>query len=122
MDNREPSANRKALSMLGLAARAGKTASGEFSCERSVKSGKAALLILAGDASDNTKKKFENMCVYYEVPLAFSAGKEALGKAIGKELRSCVSVEDPGFALQIKKLIDLSANSSEYTIGKGAVY
>ena len=47
----------KVLSLIGLATKAGKTASGEFLTEREVKSGKAALVIVAGDASENTKKK-----------------------------------------------------------------
>ena len=46
----------KTLSMLGLARRAGKVVSGEFSVEKAVKSGKAYLVIVAEDASDNTIK------------------------------------------------------------------
>ena len=46
----------KVLSMLGLAAKAGSVVSGEFSTEKAVKEGKAYLVIVAGDASDNTKK------------------------------------------------------------------
>ena len=40
--------------MLGLAQRAGKVASGEFSTEKAVKSKKAFLVVVASDASDNT--------------------------------------------------------------------
>ena len=53
----------KALSLLGLATKAGKTVSGEFSTEKSVKSGKGYVVLVAGDSSDNTKKKFRNMCI-----------------------------------------------------------
>ena len=52
----------KILSLIGLATKAGRTVSGEFSTEKEVKSGRAALVIVADDASDNTKKKFKNMC------------------------------------------------------------
>ena len=31
----------------------------------------AELVIVAEDASDNTKKKFQNMCDFYEVPIYF---------------------------------------------------
>ena len=48
--------------MLSIAKKAGKVASGEFMTENAVKSGGAALVIVAEDASDNTKKKFKNMC------------------------------------------------------------
>ena len=58
----------RVLSMLGMAAKAGKVESGEFSTERAVKKGRGRLVIVAEDASDNTKKMFTNMCKYYEVP------------------------------------------------------
>ena len=50
--------NNKALSLIGLATKAGKTVSGEFSTEKSIKTGKGYLAIVAGDSSDNTKKRF----------------------------------------------------------------
>ena len=37
----------KILSLVGLATKAGKTASGEFSTEKSVKEGKASLVIVS---------------------------------------------------------------------------
>ena len=61
----------KILSLIGLATKAGRTVSGEFSTEKEVKSGRAALVIVADDASDNTKKKFKNMCDFYHVPIYF---------------------------------------------------
>ena len=44
----------KALSLISLATKAGKTASGEFATEKEVKTGYAELVIVAEDASDNT--------------------------------------------------------------------
>ena len=73
--------NNKALSLIGLATKAGKTVSGEFSTEKSIKTGKGYLAIVAGDSSDNTKKKFRNMCEFYEVPLYILSDKETLGHA-----------------------------------------
>ncbi len=96
----------KILSLLSLAQKAGKITSGEFSTEKSVKSGKAFLVIVADDASDNTKKKFSNMCEYYEVPIYFFSDKENLGHHIGKEFRASLSVNDEGFAKSLKKQLD----------------
>lgn len=93
----------KVLSYLGLATRAGKIQSGEFSTEKSVKSGKAELVIVAEDASDNTKKKFKNMCTFYEVPFYVYGTKEALGACIGKEFRASLALEDTGFCNAIVK-------------------
>lgn len=88
----------KVLSLAGLAARAGKIASGEFSVEKAVKSGKGYLVIVAADASDNTRKKFSNMCDYYKVPILFLETREELGRAVGKEFRASIAVLDAGFA------------------------
>ena len=56
--------NNRVLSLIGLATKAGKTVSGEFSTEKSVKTGKGLLVIVAEDASENTKKKIRNMCSF----------------------------------------------------------
>ncbi len=88
----------KALAYLGLAVRAGKAVSGEFSVERSVKKRRAKLVIVSEEASVNSKKNFHDMCTYYEVPLYFFGSKEALGKAMGKEMRVSAAIEDSGLA------------------------
>ena len=61
-------AQNKVFSMLGLATKAGKTVSGEFSTEKALKDGKAAMVIVAEDASENTKKHFSAMCSYRNIP------------------------------------------------------
>ena len=91
----------KVLSLLGLSVRAGKVASGEFATETAVKSGKAALVIVAEDASANTKKLFRDKCSFYEVPFFEYGTKETLGHAIGKEFRASVAVLDTGLAKTI---------------------
>lgn len=88
----------KIMSYIGLATRARKVASGEFSTEKAVKSGEAYVVIVAEDASDNTKKKFTNMCTYYEVPLYFFGAKDTLGHGMGKEIRASLAILDEGFA------------------------
>lgn len=95
----------KVLSYIGLATRAGKTASGEFMTEREVKSGRAALVIVAGDSSDNTKKKFLDMCEFYEIPIYIYADKDTLGHAMGKEFRASLAILDEGFATECMKLL-----------------
>lgn len=102
----------KALSMLGIATKAGKTVTGEFSTEKAVKEGRACLVIVAEDASDNTKKKFRNMCDYYQVIYKVFADKNALGNACGKEFRASLAVIDAGLANAVVKQID-SCNNLE---------
>ena len=96
----------RALNMLGLAARARKLVSGEFSTEKAVKTGKAVLVLVAEDASENTKKLFTDKCAFYEVPVQSYGTKEDLGRAIGKDLRSSVGVCDAGLAEAIIKRLE----------------
>lgn len=93
----------KILSMVGMAMKAGKVVSGEFSTEKAVKSGKAFLVIVSEAASENTKKMFRNMCTYYEVPMYTYGSKEDLGHSMGKEFRASLAVTEEGFAKSIEK-------------------
>ncbi len=67
-----------------------------------MKEGKAYLVIVAGDASDNTRKMFRNMTEFYEVPMYFYADKETLGHFIGKEFRASLAVTNEGLAHSIE--------------------
>ena len=94
---------KKACGMLGLAMRAGKVASGEFGTEKAVKEYKAYLVIVAAEASENTQKKFRNMCQFYKVPYLVFGTKEELGSIIGKEYRASLAVCDENFAKVIRE-------------------
>lgn len=100
-------AEKKIYSLLGLSEKAGFMASGEFMTEKSVKEGRAKLVIVASDASENTRKMFRNMCEYYRVPCRSFADKEALGHAIGKEFRASLAVNDEGMAKAISKHLEM---------------
>ncbi len=101
----------KSLSLLSLATKAGKTKSGEFLTEKAVKEGDAYLVIVAADASDNTRKRFQNMCDFYKVPIYFYADKDTLGHAMGKEFRASLAILDEGFAKGMKKHMSTEENT-----------
>lgn len=103
----------KALSLIGLATKAGKCVSGEFSTEKEIKSGRARLAIIAEDASDNTKKKFQNMCEFHKVDICIYGDKDNLGHAMGKEFRASLAILDEGLAKGIRKHIDTENNRIE---------
>ncbi len=88
----------KVLSYLGLSTRAGRTVSGEFSVERSVKQRRAKLVLVSEEASENSRKKYRSMCTYYQVPLYFLGSGGELGQACGKEFRIAAAIEDEGLA------------------------
>jgi ribosomal protein L7Ae-like RNA K-turn-binding protein len=94
------------MSLLGLANRARKIISGEELALKEVRNGKAKLILLAADASQNTTKKITDKCSYYNVPIKMVENREVLGQAIGKESRVVVAVLDGGFAGKLVTLLD----------------
>ncbi len=96
----------KVLALLGLAMRGRNLVSGEFQTLEAVKNGSAMLVIIAEDASANTRKLFTNKCKFYEVPIREFGTKDELGRAIGKDLRSSLGVCDAGLAEEIVKRLE----------------
>lgn len=93
----------KTLSYVGLGIKSRNVECGEFLTEKAVKENRAYLVIVAEDASQNTKKKFTNMCEWYKVPIYFIATKEELGHAMGKEMRASLAFTDQGLARAVEK-------------------
>lgn len=92
----------KAFSLLGLCMRAGKLSNGEFAALAAIRENIAKLIILAEDAAENTKKKFQNAAEYYHIPILVWGSKEELGNALGKDDRAIITVNEEGFANKIK--------------------
>lgn len=97
--------------MIGLATKAGKIVSGEFSTEKAVKSGRASVVIVSEEASDNTRKMFTNMCTYYKVPIYIFGNKGELGSAMGKEMRASLAILDEGFAKAVAQQMNINGGS-----------
>ena len=96
---------KKVYSLLGLCQKGGNIGSGEFQTEKHIKTGLSYLVIVAGDSSDNTKKKFRDSAAFYKVPCIEFGTKDDLGSAIGCEYRACVSVNNKGLADKIINLL-----------------
>ena len=93
----------RVLAMLGIAAKSGSVVSGEFSTEKAVRAGKAFLVIVSEEASDNTKKHFADMAAFHRTPCYFYGDKESLGQCIGKEFRASLAVTDDNLARAVEK-------------------
>ena len=105
--------NDRILSFISLARKAGKIKSGEFSTEEAVRQGKAYLVIVASDASDNTRKHFDDMCRYRDLPLYIISDSLSLGRALGYEFRMSLAVTDQGFARSLEQKIQAFMSSKE---------
>lgn len=95
--------NDRFYSYLGLAMRAGKLATGDTAVLDAVRSQEAKLVILATDASENTRKKFSDKCSHYQVPVIVHGTRDLLGAGIGKAERVVIAVTDSGFADMLQK-------------------
>jgi ribosomal protein L7Ae-like RNA K-turn-binding protein len=95
--------NERLLGLMGIALRAGKLTAGQEPTLKSIRQGKAELIILAADASANTKKVFYDKGKYYNVPVLEMGSMDQLGKALGKGTRAVAAINDAGFARSILK-------------------
>lgn len=94
----------KLFGMLGLARRAGKLSFGTDAVIRDIGSGKAALVILAGDASQRTAQKVREVCEQTGTEtIVVPLGKAELGQAMGRGDTAVAAVTDKSFAAGIKE-------------------
>ena len=98
---------KKILSLLGLIMKSGNIVSGEDTVLGEIKKKNLSLVIVASDASENTKKKFRDKCSYRGVSMVEFSTKETLGSALGKGIRSVVGIKDSKISKKIKGLMEL---------------
>ena len=96
--------NKKIYSMLGLCIRAGMWAYGADMCEEKMKYGKVSMIIVACDASDNTKSKFKRICNKNVIYVEFGTIDE-ISHAIGKENKAIIGVLDSNFCKKINDMV-----------------
>lgn len=101
----------KVYSFMGLATKARKLISGEETCERALKGTDVSLIIVAEDASQNTKKKFTDSCKFRNIEIRVFGKKDILGKCTGKNIRSVVAILDKGFSKRLMEMIDCSSDN-----------
>jgi ribosomal protein L7Ae-like RNA K-turn-binding protein len=108
---------KRVLSILGLCMKAGKLQTGEEQAENLLRTGAAELVIVAGDASGNTRRKFINKCFYYKKPVLIYGNRDELSHSVGKHNRTVYAVTDSAFAKQVSDLIQMEVaecQKSEY--------
>lgn len=102
----------KILSMLGLMRRANAIEIGEINSGSAVKSGKAKILLLASDASDNARHRAEGFVFGHNTILTdLPYTKEEISMNVGVNGCSMAAVTDIGFANALMNA--LSATDSE---------
>ncbi|MGI5873046.1 MAG: L7Ae/L30e/S12e/Gadd45 family ribosomal protein [Bacillota bacterium] len=93
--------DERKYTFLGFAQKAGKAVSGENTVEAKIKEKNARCVVVAADAPDAAKEKFERLARRYHVPFLIFGEKNRLGAAIGKSPRNVVLISDKNIAGQI---------------------
>jgi len=97
--------------LLGLMMRARKIDMGTAKIMDGIRKRKYTLVILANDASKQTRKQFCQKTEYYEVPLIEMGTKESIGAAIGKDIAVAVGLTDVGFTKKIYEVLEKTESS-----------
>lgn len=96
--------NNKILGLIGLAARARKVCFGADSVEERINKKKVKMLIVAEDASQRTKDKFNKIAKEKNVPIIIKGEIELLSKAIGKSNKAIIGIEDINLSNEIQRI------------------
>ena len=96
--------NKKILGLIGLAARARKISFGADSVELQAQKRKVYLIILAQNSSERTKEKFRKISKEKKVPIIITETIETLSKAIGKNNKAILGIEDINLSKEIQKI------------------
>lgn len=94
---------QKIMNLLSMAQRAGRVASGDFAVTKAVQGNKVHLLLVAGDASAETRQRYEQMAAQGKIKIVYLWDREQLGHCIGKDFRAVTAVMDAGFANAIAR-------------------
>jgi ribosomal protein L7Ae-like RNA K-turn-binding protein len=98
-------ASRRALGLLGLAARAGAVVSGTEEVRRAVRKGRLVLVLIAQDASDNSRGKLIPLLRTQGVDFIERFDRATLGGAAGKAQLSALGVLRSSFATPLRTLL-----------------
>lgn len=95
----------KALSLMGIAHRAGFVASGAMQTEKVLLAGRCKLLVVAQDTSPETVKRIKALCDHTNTPYVVAFSKNQLGTAVGKSPKAALAITDIGFAGSLRRMI-----------------
>lgn len=105
--------NNKCERLLGLAARARGVVCGEGAVSDSIRNGRARLVIISSDASQNTKKKLCDKCGYYGVSIAELGDRYTLGACVGRSFAVSAAVTNAELAKAIEKQYQIECEKKE---------
>ena len=102
---------KNTFGVIGLARRAGKAACGAESAIEAVRKGKARLVLVASDVSENTRKTLFDKSAYYNVRCEQTDVSMAdLGRSVGTKKSAAVVITDDNFVKAYEKSLSADLN------------
>ena len=106
----------KALNYLGIMRKAGACAAGETDCGSSCRAGKAKVLLVASDASENARSRARGFVYGRNIPMVILPYTKAdLAGLLGRGATSMIAVTDLGLANAFMKALAADGTDEEYT-------
>lgn len=101
----------QALGLLGLAARAGAAVPGTDRVRDAARRGELEFVLLAADASENSRKKLLPLLDRLQIPHETRCERVELGTALGRSSLSAVGLTDASLAARLRTLLRGAAGS-----------
>lgn len=98
--------DKKILSMIGLAMKAGMVVTGNQGCMTAIKRKKAKLVIIASDTRENALRPMIRTCMQNDTAYLTYSSKDNLGHCTGKSERAFVCITNEDFANKISDMIN----------------
>ena len=95
----------KALNLLGLAHKAGKTVCGDVAATSHLRKRSVPMMFLANDGGTDNTKKYRMLAERKGIEIVNIFTKEELGGAVGKARNVIILLTDRGFAEAMDKLL-----------------
>ena len=106
---------QRALSLLGMARRAGRLSVGHDAAVEAIVENKACLCLCCADASARLQREMRHNCSYDRKTIPYfttTFSLAALSHAIGSKA-AVVTVDDPGFAAKLTSLLQEMQNTGK---------
>lgn len=96
--------NQVLVRLLGIARKAGKISAGTEAVKSSIKKNQCLLLIISTDISDRAKRDYQEISRRIDVDCLEIADRYDLGRAVGKQQLTILSVNEARLANRIREL------------------
>jgi ribosomal protein L7Ae-like RNA K-turn-binding protein len=96
---------RRALGLIGLAARAGAVVAGTQEVREAARGDRLRLVLVATDASQNTRDKLKSVVAAPGIDVVEVFDRDTLGRAAGKAPLSALGVMNESFAKPLRTLL-----------------